>query len=111
MELSSDIWVYALIRRAELGGAFATVLRKGDARGGAVLVKTVNRKTEEARLWAQATRADGHSVWMQPVASDAETDLDAYVDRAARIDPDIWVVEIEDANGRRFFTEEVEGLS
>ena len=110
MELSSDIWVYALIRRAELGGAFATVIRKGDARGGAVLVKTVNRRTGEAHLWAQATQGDGRPVWMQPVASAAESDLDAYADRAARIDPDIWVVEIEDADGRRFFTEAVEDL-
>ena len=45
MQLSSDIWVYALIRRVELAGSFATVVRKGDARGGAVLVKTFDRKT------------------------------------------------------------------
>ena len=108
MELSSDIWVYALIRRAELAGAFAMIIRKGDARGGAVLVKTVNRKTGEARLWAQATRADGQSVWMQPKPDAAEADLDAYIERAARIDPDIWTVEIEDADGKRFFTEAVE---
>ena len=102
MLLSSDIWVYALIRRAELAGAFATLARKGDARGGAVLVKTINRKTGEARLWAEATGVNGEPVWMQPVASEAEADLDAYITRAARIDPDIWVVEIEDADGRRF---------
>ncbi|MGZ9114900.1 MAG: DUF1491 family protein, partial [Brevundimonas sp.] len=29
MLLSSDLWVSALIRRAELAGAFATVARKG----------------------------------------------------------------------------------
>ena len=33
MRLSSDIWVYALIRRVELAGSFASVARKGDARG------------------------------------------------------------------------------
>ena len=38
MLLSTDVWVGALIRRAELGGAFATVARKGDPRAGAVLV-------------------------------------------------------------------------
>jgi hypothetical protein len=108
MRLSSDIWVYALIRRVQLAGSFATLARKGDARGGAVLVKTLNRKTGEARLWGEATSGGGESIWMHPIASTLETDIDAYTARAARIDPDIWVVEIEDADGRRFLTEAVE---
>jgi hypothetical protein len=109
MQLSSDIWVYALIRRVELAGAFATVVRKGDARAGAVLVKTLDRKTGAARLYAEATGPEGGSIWMQPSDSHAESDLDAYVARAARIDPDLWVVEIEDADGARFLTEDVQG--
>ena len=108
MILSSDIWVYALIRRVQLAGAFATLLRKGDARAGAVLVRTLDRKTGEARLYAEATRADGQNVWMQPHPGAGEADLDAYAERAARIDPDIWVVEIQDADGARFLTETVE---
>ena len=37
-----------------------------------------------------------------------ETDLDRYIERAIRIDPDIWVVEVEDKDGRHFLTEPVE---
>jgi hypothetical protein len=106
--LSSDIWVGALIRRAEQGGAFAAVARKGDPRAGAVLVKAVNRRAGTATLYSEATRGDGERVWMQPVKSDAEADLDAYIARAVRIDPDLWVVEIEDADGRHFLVEAVE---
>ena len=105
MRLSSDIWVYALIRRVQLAGSFATIVRKGDARGGAVLVKTLDRRTGHARLWAEAVGGDGESVWMRPVDSALEADVDTYVARAARIDPDIWVVEVEDPDGRRFLTE------
>lgn len=108
MILATEIWVGALIRRAELGGAFANVARKGEARAGAVLVKTVDRRTGAARLFAEATRADGERVWMRPIPSVAEADIDAYAQRAARIDPDIWVVEIEDADGDRFLTEPVD---
>ena len=104
MILSSDLWVYALIRRAQLAGAYATVLRRGDARGGAVLVKTVNRKTGDAKLYAQAVGGQGETLWMQPL-SGAEADLEAYLERAAGRDPDIWVVEIEDADGARFLTQ------
>ena len=108
MLLNSDLWVAALIRRAQNAGAFAAVERKGDARGGAVLVKALNRRAGEARLFAEATRGDGERVWMQPVASLQERDLDAYIARAARIDPDLWVVEIDDTEGRHFLTEPVE---
>jgi hypothetical protein len=108
VEIHSDVWVYALIRRVELGGAFATVARRGDARGGAVLVKTLDRRSGQARLYAQAMRADGEEVWMQPVGSSDEADIDAFIERSVRIDPDLWVVEIEDADGRRFLTEPVE---
>lgn len=108
MLLSSDLWVAALIRRAEQGGAFATVIRKGDTRAGTVLVKVVDRRAGVARLYAEAFGKGGDRVWMQPVDSNEEPMLDAYVERAARIDPDLWLVEIDDAQGRHFLTETVE---
>ena len=108
MLLSTDIWVGALIRRAELAGAFAVVARKGDPRAGAVLVKVLDRRNGAARLYAEAFRGDGERVWMQPVASESEAELDAYVERARRIDPDLWLIEIDDTQGRHFLTEAVE---
>ncbi len=108
MLLSTDIWVGALLRRAELGGAFPVVVRKGDPRAGAVLVKVVDRKAGTVRLYSEATRGDGERVWMQPVISETEADLDAYAQRALRIDPDVWIVEIDDREGRHFLIEAVE---
>ncbi len=108
MRLSTDIWLSALIRRAELAGAYATVIRKGDARGGAVLVKVADRRAGVFRLYAETVRGDGERLWIEPVASVEEADLDAYAARSARIDPDIWVVEIDDVQGRHFLTEAVE---
>jgi hypothetical protein len=106
--LSTDLWVSALIRRAEQGGASAIVVRKGDARAGAVLVKLYNPLNRESRLYAQAVRGDGETVWMQPAQAEAESDLDAIIARQRRYDPDLWVVEIEDRQGRHFLTEPVE---
>jgi hypothetical protein len=87
MRLSTDIWIGALIRRAELEGAYATVIRKGDPKAGAVLVKALDRRAGVAHLYEAA--------------------LDNYIDRAVRFDPDIWVVEIDDRAGRHFLTEPV----
>ena len=108
MLLSTDIWVGALIRRAELGGAFATVARKGDLRAGAVLLKTFNPLDGASTIYAEAFRGDGERVWMQPTSSHEEPDLDRYIERAVRSDPDLWVVEIADKQGRHFLTEPVE---
>jgi hypothetical protein len=108
MLLATDIWVGALIRRVEIGGGFAVVARKGDPRAGAVLVKVLNRSDGTARLYSEATRGDGDRIWMQPTPSDQEGDLDRYIERAVRIDPDLWVVEIEDREGRHFLVEPVE---
>lgn len=108
MLLSTDIWVGALIRRAELAGAYATVLRKGDERAGGVLVKVLDRRAGTARLYAEATRGDGERVWMRPVRAEDEPALDAYVERAARVDPDVWAVEIDDVHARHFLTEPVD---
>lgn len=109
MDIPTDFWAQALIRRAGLGGAFATVVRKGDARAGAVLVKVVDRRAGTARLFAEALRGpEGERVWMQPHPGAPEPELDAYAERQARYDPDLWVVEIEDGEGRHFLTEPVE---
>lgn len=108
MQLSTDLWVAALFRRAELAGAYPTVIRKGDVRAGAVLVKVLNRPEGTARLYAEATRRDGERIWMRPAVAEQEAELDRYAERAVRIDPDIWVVEIDDRHGRHFLTEPVE---
>jgi hypothetical protein len=109
MRLSTDVWVSALIRRAELAGAFPAVIRKGDPRGGAVLVKVLDRRAGRADLYAEAVRGEGERVWMRPVTAAGEAELDAYAERALTFDPDLWIVEIDDPQGRHFLTEPVEG--
>lgn len=107
MLLSTDVWAGALIRRAELGGAFATVLHKGDARAGGVLVKVFDTAARRARIYTEAFGADGDRLWIQPIESEQESEIDDYVARQRRYDPDLWVIEIEDREGRHFLTEKV----
>lgn len=109
-ELKTDFWASALIRRAEIGGAFAAVARKGDADAGAVLVK-VARLDGRARLYAPARNGDGERIWLDLSAGqlgEVEQDIDAYVRKRVANDPDLWVVEVEDKHGRHFLEEPVD---
>ena len=85
------------------------VARKGDPTAGAVLVKARNQRSGDVKLYGEALRGDGERFWMQPQPGRSEEDLDAYIARTVRIDPDVWVVEIEDVEGRHFLVEPVEG--
>ncbi len=84
------------------------VARRGDPQGGTVLVKLYNPAARVAKLYVEAASGDGDRVWMSPLGSTEEADIDAYVERQKRIDPDLWLVEIEDREGRHFLTEPAE---
>ena len=111
MQLKSEIWVQALVRRAEVGGAFAAIVRRGDADAGAVLVK-VSTLDGRARLYAPAQDNEGARIWLdlsRGSLGEVEADIDAYARKRAGGDPDLWIVEIEDRAGRSFLTEPIDG--
>ena len=104
--LKTSIWVAALIRRTQLGGASAYVTRKGEPDSGAVLVK-IALLDGRARVWSSAYGGDGHRRWIKATGAEPvpDKDAEAYIARAAARDSDLWVVEIEDREGRDFLTE------
>lgn len=109
-ELKTEIWVSALIRRAQIGGAFAGVVRKGDPDAGAVLVK-VATLDGRARLYAPARDGAGERVWLDlssGALGENEAEIDAYARKRAETDADLWVIEIEDRDGRDFLTEPID---
>jgi hypothetical protein len=104
--LKSEIRVAAQLRRAEAAGAFAHVARKGDVDAGAIAVKVFLGRLEEgpaARLFIQSRDLEGALVWREPFDGPAaEEKIDEWLAKERRIDPDLWIVEIEDRAGRSF---------
>ncbi len=111
--LPTRLWAEALIRRAETVGAAGFVVQKGDASRGDVLIK-VATLNGQARLYMPGMGMDGMRIFVdletQGIGPD-EKDVDAYVARARDRDRDLWVVEIEDREGRHFLVEEVQAAS
>ena len=94
------------MRRARGEGAFATVARKGDPDAGAVAVKVFLRPGA-ALLFVQSRDLEGKVIWRNPFEEDAQDDaseqrVDEWLAKETAIDPDLWIVEIEDKDGRAF---------
>ena len=114
MRLKSAIWVAAYIRRCQVAGAFAAVRRRGAEEAGAIFIK-VNHLDGTADLFGPAPQATFDET--QPAdrvfsrclkdAPVAEAETETYLVRELRFDPDIWVIEIEDRQGRHFLDQVV----
>jgi len=102
--LPTDLWVQAHLRRCSIDGIPATVARKGEARGGTVLLK-LNLLEAGCRVLTQMRDLDGRLGWLPALngATVPEAEADTYIERAVTRDPDLWVIEIEDRNGRHPF--------
>lgn len=110
MRLKSGIWVAAYVRRCHIEGAFAVVRRRGAEEAGAIFIK-VDRLDGTGTLYGPAPQAVFDDA--QPAdrlftivlgrdgpAADAE--IEARLQREMRFDPDIWIIESEDRQGRHF---------
>jgi GMP synthase (glutamine-hydrolysing) len=98
--LKSRLVVQALIRRAEVAGLVAMVMRSGDADAGAIAL-VVDCFAAGNRLFTQARDGDGRLVW---APADGGKPLDApdlaeRLERTTRRDPDLWILSIEDPKG------------
>lgn len=103
--LASSVLVAALLRRAEAEGGFGMVLAKGDATAGTVAVVLVERGSA-ARLFERMLGADGRYAWQEsPQRPEDESALKALLERRRRIDPDLWIVELDIASSERFAAE------
>jgi len=105
--LKAGIFVRALIRRAEVAGASAFIVRKGNDEAGAILIK-VARLDGTVLVLNQARMGDGSLVWARPLgAAVPDARAQEWCDRQVKFDPDLWIVEIEDREGRAFVDEPI----
>jgi hypothetical protein len=109
MRLKSSIWVSAYLRRCNVEGAFAGVRRRGADEAGAIFIKE-SRLDGTAVLYGPApqsvfddTPSDRQfSIVVGAQAPVPEADIEARLAREIRFDPDVWIIEVEDRQGRNF---------
>ncbi len=105
--LAAGIWVSAYLTHLRLAEIPVYVTAKGDATSGAVVVKVATLDGKAQSFQRSYDLVQGARVWVT-LAEGPEVDVDAVLARARARDPDLWVIELEDRQGRTLL--DTEGL-
>lgn len=109
--LATRVWVSALVRRCNVQGVAATVIRHGYDEAGAVLLLARHRsglcQLFGATQQGVGQQDSGQRAWLSLTGREpaSEADADAIIEKQRRFDPDLWVVEIETDRPQDFLDE------
>jgi len=106
--LASGIWVAAYLARLQAEGIPVYVVGRGDDTAGAVLVKLATLDGNAKAFHRVVDLMSGTRRW-DVLADGPEAEVDASIAKQRRFDPDLWVIEVEDARGRHLL--DTAGLS
>ncbi|UAJ10904.1 DUF1491 family protein [Glacieibacterium megasporae] len=102
--LSAGTWTSALLRRVDAAGDFATVVHRGDAVAGSVVLIHRDR-SGSVRALSRALGESGSYVWRTAATGDS---VDSWVSRQRGFDPDLWVIELDTPDPARFIDETID---
>ncbi|MFD1705036.1 DUF1491 family protein [Methylopila henanensis] len=103
--LTSEFWVAAHVRRCHLEGAYALVRRRGAAEAGAIflIVDRLDGRNDFYVPAAQSEADDARARSFERVLEGVDgLTVEERLARELRFDPDVWIVAIEDREGRAF---------
>ena len=107
MRVTSGLWVAAYVRRCHREGAFAVVVRRGAEEAGAITV-TVDRLDGTSDLYFPAPQSvfndaqPEERLFLRVIERTGGEDIAARLAAERKFDPDIWIVTVEDREGRSF---------
>jgi hypothetical protein len=105
VRLTSRFWVDAYLARLRVYDIAAFVVAHGDDTGGAVLVKLSTLDGRATLYQRSFDMISGARTWME-LSAGAELDVDAAIVRQREFDPDLWVIEVEDREGRHLLDQD-----
>ncbi|MEO1282301.1 MAG: DUF1491 family protein [Pseudomonadota bacterium] len=105
MRLKAEIWVKAYLRLCQVNDIAGFVIKRGDADAGSILIR-VNRLDGRSILFVPAPASldddrGGHRFAARTgLEGQSDDEVDQMIERTLSFDPDLWVVETEDRQGR-----------
>ncbi|MEO1138013.1 MAG: DUF1491 family protein [Pseudomonadota bacterium] len=102
--LTAEFWVQAYLARLRVHDIPAFITTHGDDTGGAVLIKLNTLDGQGIVYQRSFDLMSGERAWVV-LAEGPENDVDAAISRQKDFDPDLWVIEVEDRQGRHLLEE------
>nr|WP_255553477.1 DUF1491 family protein [Maritimibacter sp. DP1N21-5] len=97
--MATGLWVSAYLARLQAEGISVYIVARGDATAGAVLVKLATMDGKATAFQRSVDLITGERRWMELTSGD-EPMVDESIRKQRSFDPDLWVIEVEDARGR-----------
>ncbi|MFU8881174.1 MAG: DUF1491 family protein [Rhodobacterales bacterium] len=97
--LTAAFWVSAYLARLRLADIPAYVVAHGDDTAGTVLVKLNTLDGQAVAYQRSFDLMSGARVWVI-LTQGGEAEVDGALRRQRARDPDLWVIELEDRQGR-----------
>lgn len=106
MRLKAELFAKAYVRRCATADVAAMVVRHGDNDAGTIWIK-ISRLDGTAALYGPAPAGlesdlGERMMSVHLAAGTVDGDVESYLERQRRFDSDLWLIEVEDRQGRHF---------
>lgn len=100
--LPAHLEVAGLLRQVQGQGGFATVIQKGEREAGTILI-VLCENGANARVFERMPQIDGTRKWYcaKREVHENKKEFTDYLTRRGRQDSDVWIIELDIANGER----------
>lgn len=105
IRLTSRFWVDAYLARLRFSDIPAFVVAHGDDTAGTVLVKS-NTLDGKAKVYQRTYDLLEDTRKWDILSEGDERDVDASINKQRQFDSDVWVIEVEDRQGRTLLGEQ-----
>ncbi|MDJ0613803.1 MAG: DUF1491 family protein [Rhizobiaceae bacterium] len=104
IRVTSVMWFAAFMRRESSRGAFVVAAKRGAQQAGAIFV-VHNHLNGNATLFGPAPQAffdgeeSGDRKFERVLVSKPSSEIDQYLEKQVKFDPDLWIIETESGEG------------
>ena len=101
--VTSELWVSALRKRLEAKAIPIFIIKKGDKKAGAIIIR-VSNLCGRSKVFVQEPNLDNERRWME-LSNGSDSEMEEVLRNQQKFDEDAWILEVEELYNIQFFEE------